>query len=524
MAIKILQIDLQNDITPQIGSYDNAGGVTPNNWLNEDGVYSLGPTNGDGTTPYYWFTPTREVTDFDLCWEDYQDHSQTTEQYHLEIGNSAGNVVLSALRQHANYSIGPVNVGNLAYQTWHKILIEVRKASASSSTVTAYVDGKKVATGTSDTLLTSAKIALLGHVPNIFYMQNAGQRLRYVTIYDRSYTSKGINLDGMMTTITALISKLIAKLSTVALTGSYNDLRDKPTIPTVNNATLTIQRNGTNVQTFTANQSTNATANIVVPTAVSELTNDSGYLTSSSNLDASKLTSGTVDIARLPQGALERLVKVANEAARYALTTADVQLGDTVQQLDTGIMYIVTDADHLDSAAGYTEYTAGTAASVPWSGVTGKPTFATVATSGAYSDLTGTPTIPTVNNATLTIQQNCTNAQTFTANSSTNATANIQCVDLTSSQTIGGDKDFTGTTGTRNVIPATTDTYDLGSAAKEYNNAYAKTVVTGGITLDNKAIDTDANGDMTFNGNKVLTNANLVFSYDSSTETLTVTY
>ena len=132
--------------------------------------------------------------------------------------------------------------------------------------------------------------------------------------------------------------------------------------------------------------------------------------------------------------------------------------------------------------------------------------------------------IPTVNNATLTIQRNGTNVQTFTANQSTNATANIQCVDLTSSQTIGGDKDFTGTTGTRNVIPATTDTYDLGSAAKEYNNAYAKTVVTGGITLDNKAIDTDANDNMTFNGNKVLTNANLTFSYDSNTETLTVTY
>ncbi len=524
MAIKILQIDLQNDITPQIGSYNNAGGVTPNNWLNEAGVYSLGPTNVDGTTPYYWFTPTREVTDFDLCWEDYQDHNQTTAQYHLEIGDSAGNVVLSAFRANQNYYIGPVNVGALAYQTWHKILIEVRKASATSSTVTAYVDGKKVTTGTSDTLLTSAKIALLGHVPSVGHWQNAGQRLRYVTIYDRSYSSKGVNLDGLMTTITGFVSKLKGALSTVAFSGSYNDLSNKPTISTVNDGTLTIQKNGTNVATFTANQSANATANITVPTAVSELTNDSGYLTSSSNLDASKLTSGTVDIARLPQGALERLVKVANEAARYALTIADVQLGDTVQQLDTGIMYVVTDTDHLDSAAGYTEYTAGTAASVPWSGVTGKPTFAAVATSGAYSDLTGTPTIPTVNDATLTIQQNGVNVQTFTANASTNATANIQCVDLTSAQTIGGDKDFTGTTGTRDVIPATTDTYDLGSSAKEYNNAYAKTVVTGGITLDNKAIDTDANGNMTFNGNKVLTNANLTFSYDSNTETLTVTY
>ena len=32
--------------------------------------------------------------------------------------------------------------------------------------------------------------------------------------------------------------------------------------PTVNNGQLTIQKNGTNVQTFTANQSSNVTANI----------------------------------------------------------------------------------------------------------------------------------------------------------------------------------------------------------------------------------------------------------------------
>ena len=63
-------------------------------------------------------------------------------------------------------------------------------------------------------------------------------------------------------------------LATVATSGSYNDLSNKPTIPTVNDATLTIQRNGTNVQTFTANASSNVTANISVPTKTSDLTND----------------------------------------------------------------------------------------------------------------------------------------------------------------------------------------------------------------------------------------------------------
>ena len=66
-------------------------------------------------------------------------------------------------------------------------------------------------------------------------------------------------------------------LATVATSGSYNDLSNTPTIPTVNNAKLTIQKNGTTVKTFTANASTNVTANITVPTKTSDLTNDSNF-------------------------------------------------------------------------------------------------------------------------------------------------------------------------------------------------------------------------------------------------------
>lgn len=69
-------------------------------------------------------------------------------------------------------------------------------------------------------------------------------------------------------------------LATVATSGSYNDLLNKPTIPTVNNATLTIQKNGATVNTFTANASSNVTANITVPTKTSDLTNDGADNTS----------------------------------------------------------------------------------------------------------------------------------------------------------------------------------------------------------------------------------------------------
>ena len=64
------------------------------------------------------------------------------------------------------------------------------------------------------------------------------------------------------------------ELATVATSGSYNDLKNKPTIPSVGNGTLTIQKNGTSAGTFTANATTNKTINITVPTKVSELTDD----------------------------------------------------------------------------------------------------------------------------------------------------------------------------------------------------------------------------------------------------------
>lgn len=85
------------------------------------------------------------------------------------------------------------------------------------------------------------------------------------------------------------------------------------------------------------------------------------YAPISHNHDASEITSGTIDIARLPPAALERLTTVADQTARYALTTSTVQLGDTVKQLDTGIMYLVVDTTKLNSADGYVEYSAGTA-------------------------------------------------------------------------------------------------------------------------------------------------------------------
>ena len=79
-----------------------------------------------------------------------------------------------------------------------------------------------------------------------------------------------------------------------ALSNDYNDLDNLPTIPTVNDATLTIQKNGVDVQTFTANASSNVTANITVPTKTSDLTNDSNFVDTSNAAVSSGITSAKV--------------------------------------------------------------------------------------------------------------------------------------------------------------------------------------------------------------------------------------
>ena len=144
----------------------------------------------------------------------------------------------------------------------------------------------------------------------------------------------------------------------------------------VNGKTLTEAINGLNT-------SINGKANSVH-------THGNGDITS---LDASKITSGTIDIDRLPQGALDRLIKVANDTARFKLTTNDVQLGDSVKVTNTKKMYIVVDETKLSSEDGYEPYTADSATSVPWSGVTGKPsTYTPSSHTHTKSQITDFPT------------------------------------------------------------------------------------------------------------------------------------
>ena len=97
--------------------------------------------------------------------------------------------------------------------------------------------------------------------------QNGAVNLYYDNDNKLNTTSTGINVSGNITIsgnvdgvdvsgLSTTVSNLSSSLSTVATSGSYNDLSDKPTIPTNNNQ-LT---NGAGYTTYTSNQATDTTS------------------------------------------------------------------------------------------------------------------------------------------------------------------------------------------------------------------------------------------------------------------------
>ena len=170
--------------------------------------------------------------------------------------------------------------------------------------------------------------------------------------------------------------------------------------PNAANGTITISSTDTNTDTKVTSvanhyRPSGGTAKTNGNVLISVTCDAAGHVTAvggRNDIPASWLT-GTIDIARLPAGALERLFVVADEAAAMK---ANVQEGDTVKVTgNNNKMYFCVKAPSAGAtfATCFTEYTAGSATSVPWSGVTGKPsTFAPSAHTHTKSQITDFPT------------------------------------------------------------------------------------------------------------------------------------
>lgn len=233
-------------------------------------------------------------------------------------------------------------------------------------------------------------------------------------------------------------------LATVATSGLYNDLSNKPPIPAAaNNGKLTIQKNGTDVATFTANQSTNVTANITVPTKASDvnaLSLDGGTIKKSKTIkmDASANSDG----ANLKWG---------------TVNSKNPYIGYASDQVDG--TFVVGSLLGTNYASGLA--IGGGSGNLLWKGTK-------VAT---------TSDIPTVNNGTLTIQKNGTDVATFGANQSGNATANITVPTKVSELT--NDSGYTTNKGTVTQVkingttnsPDSAGLVDLGTVGGSSDNS-----------------------------------------------------
>ena len=90
------------------------------------------------------------------------------------------------------------------------------------------------------------------------------------------------------------------------------------------------------MQTFTANQSTNATANITVPTKTSELTNNSGFLTS---VATANIADRAVTTAKLASGivTMTRTVLYNNASG----TTGNITVSQALNKFDEVEFWII---------------------------------------------------------------------------------------------------------------------------------------------------------------------------------------
>ena len=150
-----------------------------------------------------------------------------------------------------------------------------------------------------------------------------------------------------------LVAGDISGLATVATTGAYSDLTGTPTLATVATTGAYSDLTGTpTLGTAAAEDVGTSAGNVVQLDGTAKLP----------AVDGSQLTN-------LPSGA----------STLGALTDVDV-----TGVVNTNVLkYNSTSGDWEDGAVAYSE-------------VTGTPTLATVATTGAYSDLSGTPTLGTV--------------------------------------------------------------------------------------------------------------------------------
>lgn len=211
--------------------------------------------------------------------------------------------------------------------------------------------------------------------------------------------------------VDALFTALRWELSTVAFTWDYNDLKNRPVIVNPNDWELTISKNGEPVGTFTANQATDETIDIEVPTTVAELEDASDYA-KTADLSTVATTWDYDDLLDKPT------IWDATITIKKNNTTVDSFTTNDTSNKSINITVPTTVAELTDSS----DYVTDTELSNALADYTPTANLAAVALSNDYDDLDDKPTIW---DATLTIQKNWTTVNSIKMNATTDVTANI---------------------------------------------------------------------------------------------------
>jgi hypothetical protein len=262
-------------------------------------------------------------------------------------------------------------------------------------------------------------------------------------------------------------------------------IKNKPTITDVNDAVLTIQKNGTAVGTFSANAATAATINITVPVDADDVSalpdttkygaslalsiDSSTYVVTAALKDQDGNTLGTAQTIDLP---LETVVvggSYDDTTKKVILTlkngnAIDFSVADLVAGLQTEITSTnKLDADLVDdtasvhkfvTAADKTAWNAKSDFSGDYDDLTNKPTIPAAqvnadwnATSGV-AQILNKPTIPAVDQ---TYSASSTNAQSGTAVASA-ISGKISATDYATQNTGGTIKAWTTTDGSDTIL------------------------------------------------------------------------
>lgn len=305
-------------------------------------------------------------------------------------------------------------------------------------------------------------------------------------------------------------------------------------LPTVNNNTITIQKNSTDVGSFTLNQSSNDTINITVPTDTNDLTNGAGFITSASLPTLEDLTT-TAQLAAINSGATTTNIgQIATNASNISAEVTNRQNADNA--LQSQIDAIVSSSDVFDIVGTYAELQAYDISTVPVNDIikvlvdsthSGAATYyrcvennnikswSYIGSEGAYytkgeadskfveqtitingqplssnvtltaSDVNALPSSTTIGAGVLTVQKNGTTVNTFGANDTGNTTINI---------TVPTDTgDLTNNAGFITGITGTDVTNALGYTPYDSSNPNGYTSNVGTVTSVNNVSPVSGN-------------------------------